>query len=269
MWKNLPRYKSKNNIAYYKVGKGPDLLLIHGVGLKAESYSAQIKYFSENYTVFAIDLPGHGTSDNIKIYPKNLDSYIYEVELFIDEIINNSFIIIGHSFGALIAINYAKQHKKNCTGIIALNCIYQRSDEALKKVKLRLRELKSENMNKEIELTIVRWFGKSPKGYLNEISNICRQWLLESNKEGYLNAYDVFANQRGIAKEVLKKIQVPITFITGSKDLNSTTLMSKSMANFCFLGAFNEIKGAGHMAMMSHSDEVNRAIDSFITMKSK
>ena len=41
------------------------------------------------------------------------------------------------------------------------------------------------------------------------------------------------------------------------------------MANFCFLGAFNEIKGAGHMAMMSHSDEVNRIIESFITMNSK
>lgn len=269
MWKALPRYKSKNNIAYYKVGKGPVLLFIHGVGLKAESWSAQIKSFSQNYTVFAIDLPGHGESHNIKIDPKNLNSYIEEMKLFVDEIIHNSFIIIGHSLGALIAINYAQQYKKNCIGIIALNCIYQRSDEALKKVKLRLRELKSENMNKEIELTIVRWFGKSPKGYLNEISNVCREWLLECNKEGYLNAYDVFANQRGIANEVLKKIQVPITFITGSEDLNSTTLMSKNMANFCFLGAFNEIKGAGHMAMMSHYDEVNRVIHSFITMNSK
>ena len=188
MWKALPRYKSKNNIAYYKVGKGPVLLLIHGVGLKAESWSAQIKSFSQNYTVFAIDLPGHGESHNIKIDPKNLNSYIEEMKLFVDEIIHNSFIIIGHSLGALIAINYAQQYKKNCIGIIALNCIYQRSDEALKKVKLRLRELKSENMNKEIELTIVRWFGKSPKGYLNEISNVCREWLLECNKEGYLNA---------------------------------------------------------------------------------
>ena len=269
MWKPLPRNKSKNNIAYYKAGNGPNLLMIHGVGLKAESWSTQINFFSQDYTIFAIDLPGHGESDNLKIESNNLNSYIEEIKLFVDEVIHNSFIIIGHSLGALIAINYAKQRKKNCAGIIALNCIYQRSDEALKKVKLRLRELKSQNMNKEIELTIVRWFGKSPKGYLNEISNVCRQWLLESNKEGYLNAYDVFANQRGIAREVLKKIQVPITFITGSEDLNSTTLMSKNMANFCFLGAFNEIKGAGHMAMMSHSDEVNRIIELFITMNSK
>ena len=218
MWKALPRYKSKNNIAYYKVGKGPVLLLIHGVGLKAESWSAQIKSFSQNYTVFAIDLPGHGESHNIKIDPKNLNSYIEEMKLFVNEIIHNSFIIIGHSFGALIAINYAYKYKEKCKGIIALNCIYERSDEALKQVKLRLIELKSENMNKVIELTILRWFGKKPKGPLKDISNTCKQWLLESNKEGYVNAYDIFANQRGIAKEVLKQIQVPITFITGSAD---------------------------------------------------
>jgi len=269
MWKNLPRNKSKNNIAYYKVGNGPNLLMIHGVGLKAESWSAQINFFSKDYTVFAIDLPGHGESDNINIESKNLNLYIKEIKLFVDEIIHNSFIIIGHSLGALIAVNYAEQHKKNCIGIIALNCIYQRSDEALKKVRLRLKKLKSENNNKEIEVTTVRWFGKKPKGYLNEISNKCRQWLLESNKEGYLNAYKVFANERGVAKEVLKKIQVPIAFITGSADLNSTALMSKDMANLCFLGAFYEIEGAAHMAQMSHSDEVNRIIDSFIDLNSK
>ena len=269
MWKALPRYKSKNNIAYYKVGKGPVLLLIHGVGLKAESWSAQIKYLSQNYTIFAIDLPGHGESNNIKIYPKNLNSYIDEIKLFIDEMIHNSFIIIGHSLGALIAINYAHQHKKNCTGIIALNCIYERSDEALKQVKLRLTELKSENMNKEIELTILRWFGKKPKGSLNDISNACKQWLIESNKEGYVKAYDIFANQRGVAKEILKQIQVPITFITGSADLNSTTLMSKNMSNLCFLGKYNEIEGAAHMAQMSHYKEVNKIIESFINLNSK
>ena len=247
--------------------KGRDIIIIHGLFGMSDNWSSLGKRFSKKISVHLIDLRNHGRSPHSDLF--NYDVMSTDLLNYINQKNIIQPIIIGHSLGALIAINYAQQYTKNCIGIIALNCIYQRSDEALKKVKLRLRELKSENMNKEIELTIVRWFGKSPKGYLNEISNVCRQWLLESNKEGYLNAYDVFANQRGIANEVLKKIQVPITFITGSEDLNSTTLMSKNMANFCFLGAFNEIKGAGHMAMMSHSDEVNRIIESFITMNSK
>jgi len=64
MWKTQPRYKSSNNIAYYREGSGVSLLFIHGVGLRLESWSAQLKYLKHHFDVIAIDLPGHGESDH-------------------------------------------------------------------------------------------------------------------------------------------------------------------------------------------------------------
>ena len=61
----LPRYKTTNNLAYYKVGQGPLILMLHGVGLRIESWTAQIEFLSKNFTVIAIDLPGHGESSNL------------------------------------------------------------------------------------------------------------------------------------------------------------------------------------------------------------
>ena len=58
MWKTLPRSKTTNNIAYYKTGNGPTILMIHGVGLKLESWESQIQSLSKEHTVIAIDLPG-------------------------------------------------------------------------------------------------------------------------------------------------------------------------------------------------------------------
>jgi len=58
--KILQRSKSKHGIAYHKIGSGPPLVLIHGVGLRAESWGAQIAYFKSRFTVYALDLPGHG-----------------------------------------------------------------------------------------------------------------------------------------------------------------------------------------------------------------
>ena len=54
--------KSKNGIAYYKTGKGPAVILIHGLGLRSESWIEQIKILKKNYTIYSLDLPGHGQS---------------------------------------------------------------------------------------------------------------------------------------------------------------------------------------------------------------
>jgi len=223
MWKILPRYKTSNNIAYYRAGNGPTLLMIHGVGLRLESWTAQIQFLSKKFTVIAVDLPGHGESNNLRMKSSNLDSYIEEIKLFADEVIEDSCIVIGHSLGALIALSYADQYDQECDGVIALNCIYQRTNQAIREVQLRSKNLATQDMDQEIEVTIRRWFGESPADYHLELANMCRQWLLESNKEGYVKAYDIFAKQRGPSKEILATNNLPIAFITGTLDSNSTS----------------------------------------------
>ena len=41
----LRKNKSQNGIAYYKTGKGEPIILIHGLGLRAESWIEQINFF--------------------------------------------------------------------------------------------------------------------------------------------------------------------------------------------------------------------------------
>jgi pimeloyl-ACP methyl ester carboxylesterase len=51
------------NWHYQLVGEGPTLLFLHGFGVNSRIWRQQIKYFSDNYRVIAVDLPGHGQSD--------------------------------------------------------------------------------------------------------------------------------------------------------------------------------------------------------------
>jgi len=44
----LRKNKSSNGIAYYKTGKGEPIILIHGLGLRAESWREQIDFFKRN-----------------------------------------------------------------------------------------------------------------------------------------------------------------------------------------------------------------------------
>ena len=48
-----------------EAGAGPAVLLLHGVGLRAEAWEPQIAALSPTHRVIAADLPGHGESDGL------------------------------------------------------------------------------------------------------------------------------------------------------------------------------------------------------------
>ncbi len=263
MWKTLPRYRTTNNIAYYKTGNGPAILLIHGVGLRLESWNAQINILSQEHTVYAIDLPGHGESDQLILESPNIDLYTQQIKLFADEMITGAFIVMGHSLGALIAIRFAHLHKKYCLGVVALNCVYQRSKKAMSFVKSRATKLALEGPKNIIPQTIDRWFGENPTGSNIEIASTCKQWLEATNIEGYSHAYNPFAHEDGVAEKLLIMNNLPIAFITGTLDSNSTPLMSQDMATTSPFGMVELIPEAGHMAQMTHSKEVGEVLRLF------
>lgn len=263
MWKTLPRSKTTENIAYYKTGKGPAILMIHGVGLRLESWGPQIQALSKEHTVIAIDLPGHGDSVELNPTPSDIDSYTHEIKLFVDEVISDTCIVIGHSLGALIAIRFAHLYQSNCDAIVALNCIHQRTEGAMHAVQLRAKELATEGPKNIVSDTLSRWFGESPSDRNLELAGICQQWLDDTNIKGYVDAYNIFANENGIPEKILRMNNLPIAFITGTLDSNSTPLMSRDMAKISPLGTAKIITGAGHMIQMTHTKEVNKILRSF------
>ena len=263
MWTTQLRSKSSKNITYYRRGSGLPLILIHGVGLKLESWNAQIQYLKKYFDVIAIDLPGHGESEILESRDINIDLYSEAIKSFTDEIIQKKFIIMGHSLGALIALDYIKKYKDDCYGLIALNCIYQRDNEAMNALKNRLTNSFSENFDKEVDITIKRWFGEGESTVNIELAKYCKSWLLNSNKTGYRSAYKIFANYKGVPKKLLMENILPSYFITGSLDKNSTPDMSRKMNELCQNGRTLIVEGAGHMAQMSHFSEVNDVILTF------
>ena len=61
-WTTLPR-SNFAELQCIERGSGPSIVLIHGVGLRAEAWKAQITALSQRYRVQAVDMPGHGESD--------------------------------------------------------------------------------------------------------------------------------------------------------------------------------------------------------------
>ena len=74
----------------------------------------------------------------------------------------------------------------------------------------------------------------------------------------------MFANQKGVPNELLINNTLPILFVTGRLDRNSTPGMSQQMNELSKNGIVIIVEDAGHLAQMTHSNEVNNAIKSMV-----
>lgn len=98
-------------LAYNLIGNGAKtIVFIHGNSSSKDAFKNQIEYFSKNnYGVLAIDLPGHGASDNAPI-PNNvytMPNYAKILMGAIKAIVKGDFIVVGWSLGGNTALEMA------------------------------------------------------------------------------------------------------------------------------------------------------------------
>ncbi|WP_305986102.1 alpha/beta fold hydrolase [Roseibium sp. MMSF_3544] len=251
-WTTQPRSEA-GALAVVKSGAGPRLLLIHGVGLRAEAWNAQIAALSGRFEILAPDLPGHGESTAL---PANAS--LQDFGDAVAHLLDRPTVIAGHSMGAMIALDVASRYPDRVQGVAALNAIYRRSASARKSVQDRANSLSGAG-TADPEATLTRWFGNEP----SPERQACKDWLIGTDPSGYRSAYTVFASEDGPSEASLKALRCPALFLTGALEPNSTPLMSEAMAELARNGTARIVEGAAHMMPMTHSQIVNRVLSEF------
>ena len=251
-WTTQPRSKFGQLNAIVS-GIGQQIVFIHGVGLRAEAWTEQIFELSKFYKTIAIDIPGHG---DCSIPTDNFDLKDYSG--LISEAISSPSIIIGHSFGAMIALELAFRHPKKVKSVIALNAIFKRDEAAKKAVQYRFNTL-SKQSNSDPSNTLNRWFSPDEKN----ARKVCKDWLNSTDPKGYYNAYKVFSNEDGPSENDLDKLHCPSLFITGSREPNSTPEMTINMSKLTHTGKMEIFDNAAHMLPMTHAKHLNETLKKF------
>lgn len=108
-------------IRLIKTGQGAPLFLMHTIRTQIEFFSEMIPFYAKNYTVYAVDLPGHGLSSiNKKI---NYDEPYLRNALI--EVINqlslNDLTLVGESIGATLALTIAATLPDKIKQVYAVN----------------------------------------------------------------------------------------------------------------------------------------------------
>lgn len=94
---------------YVVAGRGPAVVLLHGLGGFAQSWRATIDALATRATVFAVDLPGFGRSAKPRTAYR-LGYFARALHGFLDAVGIAQASLVGHSLGGAVAVTYALTH---------------------------------------------------------------------------------------------------------------------------------------------------------------
>lgn len=97
------------SLHYVVEGRGPAVVLVHGLGGFAESWRHTIAALAPRATVYALDLPGFGQSAKPRgRYP--LTYFARALHGFLDAMGLGQVSLVGHSLGSAVVVTYALTH---------------------------------------------------------------------------------------------------------------------------------------------------------------
>lgn len=241
-------------IHYREAGQGPVLILIHGLGGSAESWSATMEPLAKAYRVIAIDLPGFGKSDR----PKTEYSVRYlagVVNEFIDALGATRAALAGNSLGGWVAALVALENPRKVSSLVLIDSSGLRR-ESPPPVKL---DPATREEEKDFLLAVFANQALVTEALVNE------QW--EYRKEIRPAVQSVIASFKSgppFLDDRLKDIKTPTLVIWGKQDKMIPLETGKRFAGDIPGARLAVIDNAGHLPQIEQPAAFSRAVKGFV-----
>ncbi len=106
---------------YSEVGTGPPVLLIHGWGGRGRrQWHATMQQLRERYHFVALDLRGHGRSEEVRQPAYGWQELVDDCEALRAMLHIERWTVVGYSFGGLVALEYARRQPQSIVSAVAV-----------------------------------------------------------------------------------------------------------------------------------------------------
>lgn len=249
--------------AYSVYGAGRPVVLIHGVGMQQAIWAPQVLALASRYQVITYDMLGHGKSKDPD-EDVTLADYGQQLHDLLGYLAVERPAVIGHSMGALVALELALRAPALVDRLVALNGAFNRTPAQRASVLARASALERDGIEATLDSTLARWFGSPVPDNLKSHAELVSGFLKDVHPVGYARSYRVFATSDALHVGRLHDLSMPALFITGELDPNSTPEMSQAMASQSPRATCVIVPGAKHKMPLTRANEINQRLLEFL-----
>ncbi len=248
-------------IAYRRQGRGPAVLLIHGVGGDSRNWGPIAARLASRFEVIAMDIRGHGDSDLIR-GPVTAHDLARDAAQVLDEAGVATCAVVGFSLGGVIAQALALDHPQRVTKIAVIGTVAGRTPEQRARALERVAFLRDHGTAALADSNRERWFTDEFRRTHADVVERRVAQVVACDAASYLHAFTVFCTAD--FAERLQEIAVPGLVVTGEHDVAATPRMAQIMRERMPDARVRVLPGLRHSVLLEAPDLVGDALESFL-----
>jgi magnesium chelatase accessory protein len=253
------------------MGDGPALLLLHGTGAASHSWRGLMPLLAERFTCIALDLPGHGFSENAGQSGLSLTGMAHAVRGVLDVLKLEPIFAIGHSAGAALAIRMSLDGQLKLDGIISLNGALMPFGGALSTFFAPIARVVA---TMPLMTGLFAWRARDPRvmddmikqtGSRLDAEGRAHYRTLAGNAEHVSAAFGMMANwDLPQLERDMPRLKVPLYLIAAQRDAMVKPSVSEEAARLIPGAQLIRLPGLGHLAHEEQPEQVANLITDII-----
>lgn len=257
---------SSPRISYKKIGKGPPIIFLHGIGGNSTNWEEQQLFLSETFTTIAWDARGYGNSEDYD-GPLKFSDFSKDLGRLLEHLRINKAHLVGLSMGGRILMNFFADYKDKIATMTLCDCYYNFKNflsprERREYIDIRQKPIKEGKSLTELAPKIIKSLVSSncsekvKKKVYDSLSKIHPESYLKTIKETV--NYDVSSN--------LSNFDIPVQLIYGENDVLTPPSLGYTLKNKIKNSQLNIIKKSGHLSNMEQPEIFNRILFKFLSI---
>ena len=219
-------------------GAQKTVMFLHGYAGALESWEFQINHFVRNYRVVAPDLRGHGQSD-APYTEYTMPELIDDLQAIVEDLdFPEKFILVAHSFGGSIAVEYANAYPERLEKLVLIATAGEYPLPKIANLALRL-----------------------PASLFRPLWKYRNRWDAEIHVAKRMMANNIRHWQ---GWPLLRNIATPTLIVTGERDNYFPRHVFDDVGKMIPHAEIYDVGSAKHKVQLERHQAVNRAIERFI-----
>ena len=261
------------SIRYLKAGNGAPLILLHTIRTQLDYFETVIPELAKHFTVFAIDLPGHGYS-SIDAKANYDEPYFRSAVIaFIEKLDLKEVTLVGESIGGVLALTVASQLPNRIKEVVSSNPYdYDKKyGDGVRRGNFLANFVISQfaipyvgavvaAMENIIFLGIILKGGLKNKRWIP--SNLLKEFDRVGRRKGYRHVErSTFAGWQtwSTARSLYATVKAPIKLIYGQYDWSTTIERQQTAKELGSVKSFN-VPNTGHFAFIDNPEKMTEIV---------
>lgn len=240
----------------------PPLILLHGVGGHAETYTRNLCAHAEHFNTYSIDMVGHGYSSKPD-YDYEVDVYVEHLRALLDTLGFDQIFLSGESLGGWVAARFALKYPQRLHRMVLNTCGGATlNPEVMQRIRTltmaAVREPTWETVRARLE-----WLMADPATVTDDLI-ACRQAIYQ--QPGMLEAMDrimclqdmEIRKRNNLSDEEWSAITVETLVLWTDKDPTAAVNVGEKIAKLIGNAKFECMKNCGHWPQFEDPATFNR-----------